>query len=101
MTVHGSALLTIVLMAAVTYLLRAGGYWLIGRFPLSPRIEAALTYLPGAVLTALVIPAVIDEPGPGVPALVVVAFVMRKTGNLFLALAGGVFTVWLVRQVIG
>jgi uncharacterized membrane protein len=99
-SVHGSALFTIFLMAVVTYLLRAAGYWLLGRFALPPRIEAALTYLPGAVLTALVIPAVIEEPGPAIPALAVVALVMRKSGNLFLALAGGVFTVWLVRQLL-
>jgi uncharacterized membrane protein len=98
---HGSALLTIALMAVVTYLLRIAGYWMIGRFTLSPRFEAALTYLPGAVLTALVVPAVIDEPGPGIPALIVVAFIVRKTGNLFLALTGGVFTVWAVRQLLG
>jgi uncharacterized membrane protein len=97
---HGSALVTIVLMAIVTYLLRAGGYWLVGRFTLTPRFEAALTYLPGAVLTALVVPAVIDEPGPGIPALIVTAIVVRKTGNLFLALTGGVFVVWAMRHVL-
>jgi uncharacterized membrane protein len=97
---HGSALLTIVLMAIVTYLLRAAGYWLIGRFTLSPRLETALSYLPGAVLTSLVVPAVIDEPGPGIPALLVVAVIMRKSGNLFLAISGGVFAVWALRQVL-
>jgi uncharacterized membrane protein len=97
---HGSAVATIVLMAIVTYLLRAGGYWLVGRFTLTPRFEAALTYLPGAVLTALVIPAVIDEPGPGIPALLVTALIVRRTGNLFLALTGGVFVVWALRQVL-
>lgn len=97
----GSALLTIVLMAIVTYILRAAGYWLVGRFTLSPRLEAALTYLPGAVLTALVIPAVIDEPGPGIPALLATALIMRRTGNLFLALTGGVFVVWAMRHLMG
>lgn len=97
---HGSALVTIVLMAIVTYLLRAGGYWLVGRLTLTPRFESALTYLPGAVLTALVIPAVINEPSPGIPALIVTAIVMRKTGNLFLALTGGVVVVWVLRQVL-
>ena len=98
---HGSALLTIVLMAIVTYLLRAGGYWLVGRFTLTPRFEAALNYLPGAVLTALVVPAVIDEPGPGIPALIVTAIIVRRTGNLFLALSGGVCVVWAIRRLIG
>lgn len=98
---HSSAVLTIVLMAIVTYALRAGGYWLVGKVTMSPRFEAALTYLPGAVLTALVVPAVIDEPIPGVAALGVTAIVMRRTGHLFLALLGGVFTVWAVRQLTG
>jgi uncharacterized membrane protein len=98
---HSSAVFAIVLMAIITYALRTGGYWLLGRFTLSPRLEAALNYLPGAVLTALVVPAVIEEPVAGLPALGVTALVMRRTGNLFLALVGGVFTVWAVRQVTG
>ncbi len=98
---HGSAVLTIVLMAIVTYALRAGGFWLVGRLTLPPRFEAALTYLPGAVLTALVVPPVIAEPVTGLPALAVTAIVVRRGGNLFLALVGGVFTVWAIRQVTG
>lgn len=98
---HGSAVFTIALMAVVTYALRAGGFWLVGRFTLPPRFEMALTYLPGAVLISLVVPAVIDEPVAGIPALAVTAIAMRKTGNLFLALVGGVFTVWLIRQMTG
>jgi len=101
MAMHGSAVLTIVLMAVVTYALRAGGFWLVGRFALPPRFETALNYLPGAVLVSLVVPAVIDEPVAGIPALAMTALGMRKTGNLFVALVGGVFTVWLVRQVTG
>ena len=97
--VHGSALLTIVLMALVTYALRAGGYWLMGRVALSPRLEVGLSYLPGAVLTALVVPATIQAGIPGVVALATVAVVMRRRGNLFLALVAGVAVVWLVRQM--
>ena len=99
MTIHGSALLAILLMAATTYALRAGGYWLMGRVTLSPRLEAGLVYLPGAVLTALVVPATIEAGLPGVLALGAVAVVMRRWGNLFLALLAGVVVVWLVRQV--
>jgi uncharacterized membrane protein len=99
MTIHGSVLLTILLMAVATYALRAGGYWLMGRVTLSPRLEAGLVYLPGAVLTALVVPATIEAGLPGVLALGAVAVVMRRWGNLFLALVAGVAVVWLVRQV--
>jgi uncharacterized membrane protein len=98
--IHGSALLTIALMALVTYAMRAGGYWLVGRFTLTPRLEAALISLPGAVLISLVVPAIVREPDAGIPAMIVCALLMRWRGNLFIALVGGVFTVWLVRALI-
>lgn len=100
MTVHPSALLTILLMAVVTYALRAGGYWLMGRVTLSPRMEAGLAYLPGAVITALVVPSAIEAGVPGMTGLVAVALVMRRWNNLFLALVVGIGTVWVMRQVM-
>ncbi len=100
MTVHSSALLTILLMAAVTYALRAGGYWMMGRVTLSPRMEAGLAYLPGAVITALVVPSAIDAGAPGIVGLMAVAIIMRRWRNLFLALVVGIGTVWLLRQAI-
>lgn len=100
MTTNATALLTIVLMAAGTYALRAGGYWLMGRVTLSPRMEAGLAYLPGAVITALVVPATIEAGVPGVVGLIAVAIVMRRWGNLFLALVAGIGMVWLMRQIL-
>lgn len=100
MTVHPSALLAIALMAIVTYTFRAGGYWLMGRVTLSPRMEAGLAYLPGAVITALVVPSAIEAGFSGIVGLVAVAIVMRRWNNLFLALVFGIGTVWLMRQVV-
>lgn len=100
MTVHGSAIVLILLMGAVTYSLRAGGYWLMGRVTLSPRLEAGLAYLPGAVITALVVPSAIEAGLPGIVGLGAVAIVMRRWNNLFLALVAGIGAVWLMRQVI-
>lgn len=100
MTVHPSALLAIALMAAVTYACRAGGYWLMGRVTMSPRIEAGLQYLPGAVLISLVAPAMAEEGIPGVCAVVATAIAIRLTNNLLVAMVAGVGTVWLLRQVV-
>lgn len=100
MTVHPSALVLILLMGVVTYALRAGGYWLMGRVTLSPRMEAGLAYLPGAVITALVVPSAIEAGWPGIAGLVAVAIVMRRWNNLFLALVAGIGAVWLMRQVL-
>jgi uncharacterized membrane protein len=99
-TIHPSALLAIVLMAIVTYGCRAGGYWLMGRVEISPRIAVGLTYLPGAVLISLVAPAMAEEGIPGVCAVIATAVAMRKTNNLLVAMIAGIGTVWLVRHLV-
>lgn len=98
MTIHPTALLAIVLMALVTYGCRAGGYWLMGRVEISPRIEAGLAYLPGAVLISLVAPAMVEEGIPGTCAVIATAILMRLTNNLLLAMIAGIGTIWLLRQ---
>ena len=100
MTIHPAALLAILLMAIVTYGCRAGGYWLMGRVTISPRIEIGLTYLPGAVLISLVAPAMAEEGFPGVCAVAATALAMRLTNSLLVAMVAGVGTVWLMRQLI-
>jgi uncharacterized membrane protein len=100
MSVHPSALLAIALMAIVTYATRAGGYWAMGRVTLSPRVAAMLACLPGAVLSALVVPAVLEEGIAGVVALAATAAAMRWRGNLLLAMAAGIVTIQLMRQVV-
>ena len=100
MTIHPAALLAILLMAIVTYGCRAGGYWLMGRVTISPRIEIGLTYLPGAVLISLVAPAMAEEGIPGVCAVAATALAMRLTNSLLVPMVAGVGTVWLMRQVI-
>lgn len=101
MTIHPTALLAIVLMAVVTYLTRAGGYWLLGRFTLSPRLEAGLGYLPGSIFVALVVPAAIEEGPPGAIAIAVTAVVMNRTSNLLLTMIAGIGTIWLARHLLG
>lgn len=100
MTVHRDALLAILLMGAVTYALRAGGFWLMGRVTISPRMEAALAYLPGSVITALVVPAAIEAGVPGVAAVGVIAVVMWARPGLLLALLFGLGTVVLLRNLL-
>ena len=99
MTVHGDALLVILLMGIVTYALRAGGFWLMGRMGISPRMESALAYLPGSVITALVVPATIDAGVPGIGAVAVIALVMWKRPGLLLALLLGLGTVVILRNM--
>jgi len=82
--------LAVLAMAAATYPMRAGGYWLMGRVPLTPRVQRMLEALPGSVVMATVVPILARE---GIPAMVAIAaalgvsFIKR---NEFLALFAGV-----------
>lgn len=100
MTIHSDALAAIALMAIVTYACRAGGYWLMGRVTMSPRVEIGLNYLPGAVLISLVAPAMAEEGIPGVFAVVTTAIAMRRSNNLLVAMVAGIGTIWLLRQIV-
>ena len=53
---NGSTLLTIVLMALVTYLTRIGGYLLLRNRTLGPRAKAVMDAAPGCVLIAVIAP---------------------------------------------
>jgi uncharacterized membrane protein len=46
-------------MALVTYVTRAGGFWLMGLVTPSPRVQAWLRQIPGAVLVAIIAPTVL------------------------------------------
>lgn len=99
-SVQPDSLWAIAVMAAITYGFRGGGYWLMGRVTLSPRMEAGLAYLPGAVITALVVPTMLEAGVPGVLGVIVVAVCMMLRPNLLLAMTAGIVTVWLLRHVI-
>src|SRR6266852_1208917 len=52
-------LIAIMGMALVTYATRAGGFWLMSLVTPSPRVEAWLKQIPGAVLVAIIAPTVL------------------------------------------
>jgi branched chain amino acid efflux pump len=82
-------------MAAAAHLLRVGGFWLMGRVPLTPRVRRMLDALPGSVVAATVVPIVAKAGLPAALAIVVVA-IMAVQRNEFLAVSGGVAVVMLV-----
>jgi uncharacterized membrane protein len=92
--------LTIVLMGVVIYATRAGGLWLASRVEISGRLEAWLSHLPGAILVALVAPAVLTAgPAEALAALAVV-LVAARTGSLLGAMAAGVLVVLALRTAL-
>jgi uncharacterized membrane protein len=85
MTLDPRVLALIGAMAALTYLTRIGGVWLAGRVPHPEGLESWLRPVPGAILTAIVAPAVVSAGWEGLLAVIVVILVMSRSGNLLLA----------------
>ena len=93
-------LFTILGMALVTYATRAGGFWLMGLVTPSPRVEAWLKQIPGAVLVALIAPTVLASSIAETLAAVATVLVAIRTKNVLIAMLVGVATVALLRLII-
>ena len=93
-------LLTILGMALVTYATRAGGFWLMGLVTPSPRIEAWLKQIPGAVLVAIIAPTVLASSVAETLAAVATLLVAIRTKNVLTAMLGGVAMVALLRLLM-
>jgi uncharacterized membrane protein len=89
----------ILVMAAVTLMLRFTGYWAMAYVPLTPRLRRALDALPGSVIVATVLP-VAAKGGPAALLAVLAALgVMIWLRNDFLAVIAGVGVAVAVRAL--
>jgi uncharacterized membrane protein len=91
--------IAILAMAAVTYPMRAGGFWLMGHVPLTPRLRRILEALPGTVVVATVLPILLREgvaAGAAIAAALLVTFIRR---NDFVALIAGIGAAAAVRAM--
>lgn len=95
------ALYVIAGMALVTFAIRMGGLLVANRLPTTGFVAAWLRHVPGAVLAALVAPAVLAGGVAEWLAAAATALIFVATRNLFAAMAGGVAAVWLLRQWLG
>jgi len=77
-------------MAAAVILCRIGGYWLLGRFSIGPRLRKILNALPGAVIASTIAPILFTGGVAAWVALVAAALTMIAVRNDFAALAAGV-----------
>lgn len=95
------AVLAILGMALVTIAIKAGGLLLADRLPRDGFAAAWLRHIPGAVLAALVAPALVTGSPAEMLAAIATAGIFILTRNLFAAMATGVLTVYLVRLLLG
>jgi len=97
MSAEPMALLAIIAMAAMNYLMRAAGFWVMAQVPLTRRTRGMLEALPGSIVAATVLP-IVARSGPAAAiAVAAAAAVMIWRGNSFLAVAVGVATAALLR----
>ncbi|HEV2514472.1 MAG TPA: AzlD domain-containing protein [Devosia sp.] len=95
------ALIAIVGMAAVTFAIRAGGLLLANRLPTTGFVASWMKHVPGAVLAALVAPAILSGGTAEAIAAAVTALIYIVSRNLFAAMLGGVLAVYLARLALG
>jgi uncharacterized membrane protein len=86
-------------MTAAVYLMRAGGYWLIGRIAIGPRLRRMLDALPGAVIAATVAPILMKGGVSTSLAVAAAVAAMIAVRNDFAAVVAGVAVAALVRAV--
>ncbi|KQU93405.1 hypothetical protein ASC89_25035 [Devosia sp. Root413D1] len=95
------ALIAILGMAAVTFAIRAGGLLLANRLPTTGFVASWMKHVPGAVLAALVAPAILAGGAAEGIAAAVTALVYLVSRNLFAAMLSGVLAVYLARLALG
>jgi uncharacterized membrane protein len=86
-------------MALAVYLTRAGGFWLIGRVPIGPRLSRMLAALPGAIIAATVAPLLAHGGVSALIAALAALAAMLVLRNDFAAVVAGVAAAALTRAV--
>jgi len=90
--------IAIATMAAMTYLVRVGGFWMMGHVPITPRVHRMLEALPGSVVAAIILPVVAKNGTPAFLAvLAVIAVMTLRRQNDFAAIAAGLAAASLAR----
>jgi uncharacterized membrane protein len=84
-------------MTVAVYFTRAGGYWLIGRVTIGPRLRKMLDALPGAIIAATIAPLLAHGGVSAFAAVAAALLAMIGLRNDFAAVASGLVAAALVR----
>jgi uncharacterized membrane protein len=96
MELHGWTVLTIISMALVTYLCRAGGYWIFRQLKPSPALQSVLSYVPGALFVSFVVPAVVAGGVKEWVGAAVAVAIAWKTRSVAWPILGGTAVAWII-----
>jgi uncharacterized membrane protein len=89
--------IVIAVMTVVVYLSRAGGFWLIGRIRIGPRLRKVLDALPGAIIAATIAPLLAHGGMSAFAAVAAALLAMVTLRNDFAAVTAGIVAAALVR----
>jgi len=101
MTSHeplGLAVAAIAVMAATTLLIRASGFWLMGRVQLTPRVRRMLEALPGSIVAAAVLPIAAKSGIAAILAVSTAAITMIACRSALLSVVAGIIVAALARS---
>jgi len=93
------ALLALLAMGVSTFLMRAGGYWLMAHVPLTARVRRMLEALPGALVVAIVLPIAVKSGVTAFLAIAAAAAMMVLRHNGFLAVVAGLIVAAFARSM--
>jgi len=100
MKVDAWTMLTIVSMALVTYLCRAGGYWLFRQLKPSPALQSVLSYVPGALFVSFIVPAVMAGGAKEWIGAGVALITARFTSSIVWPIVTGTAAAWVAWTVV-
>ena len=90
-------LAAIVVMGLATLLMRVGGFWIMGRVPITPRVRRMLEALPGSIVAAIVLPIAVRAGLAGVLAIGAAGLTMLGARNELLAVGAGMLVAAALR----
>ena len=96
-SVDMAALAAFAAMGLVTLAMRTGGYWVMGRLPMTNRLRRGLQALPGALIVATILPVALQKGIPASACLVVTALTMAVVRRDLAAVIAGLGAAALLR----
>ncbi len=93
------SVVAIAAMALVTFLCRIAGVVVMSRVRITPRFERGLRALPGSIILATILPAVIDNGWPALVALGAAVVAMAVTRIDIVGLVAGLGTLAIIRAL--
>jgi uncharacterized membrane protein len=92
-------MLAFAVMAVVTVASRLGGFWLMGYVEITPRIRRMLDALPGSIIVAAALPAVVNGGAVVILAIVAAMAITIVRRNEFVAVITGMAVAALARAL--